>query len=98
MTISVVLCTYNRCQALARALESVAASRLPASVDWEVLVVDNNSNDRTREVVEKFATRHPRRFRYLFESKPGKSNALNAGVNAAQGEILAFMDDDVSVD
>jgi glycosyltransferase involved in cell wall biosynthesis len=98
MTISVVLCTYNRWQVLAKALESVAASHLPASVEWEVLVVDNNSNDRTREVVEEFAERHPRRFRYLFESKPGKSNALNAGVTAAQGEILAFMDDDVSVD
>jgi len=98
MTISVVLCTYNRCQALAKALESVAASHLPASVDWEVLVVDNNSNDRTRDVVEGFAARYPRRFRYLFESKPGKSHALNTGVTAAQGEILAFMDDDVSVD
>jgi glycosyltransferase involved in cell wall biosynthesis len=98
MTISVVLCTYNRCGALRKALESVAASRLPASVDWEVVVVDNNSNDRTREVVEEFAERHPHRFRYLFESTPGKSHALNTGVNAAHGEILAFMDDDVSVD
>jgi glycosyltransferase involved in cell wall biosynthesis len=97
MMISVVLCTYNRCQALAKALESVAASHLPALVDWEVVVVDNNSNDRTRQVVEDFAERHSRRFRYLFESKPGKSNALNAGVTAAQGEILAFMDDDVTV-
>jgi glucosyl-dolichyl phosphate glucuronosyltransferase len=98
MMISVILCTYNRCQALVGALESISASRMPSSIDWEILVVDNNSNDQTRFVVEQFAARHPRRFRYLFEGKPGKSNALNAGVNAARGEVLAFMDDDVAVD
>ena len=44
MDISVVLCTFNRCEELATALQSVAASTLPATVDWEVLVVDNNSS------------------------------------------------------
>lgn len=95
--ITVILCTYNRCQALAEALESVAASKMPRSVEWEVLVVDNNSNDHTRTVVEEIAGRHPKRFRYLFEGKAGKSHALNAGVTAAKGKVLAFMDDDVSV-
>ncbi|HEY4901933.1 MAG TPA: glycosyltransferase family A protein [Candidatus Sulfotelmatobacter sp.] len=98
MMITVVLCTYNRCQALAGALESVAASKVPNSVEWEILVVDNNSNDQTRAVVEGLASRHPGRFRYLFEGNPGKSQALNAGVTAARGEVLAFMDDDVTVD
>ena len=50
MKITVILCTYNRCQNLAQALESIAASKLPESVEWEVLVVDNNSSDQTREV------------------------------------------------
>ncbi|HEY6770490.1 MAG TPA: glycosyltransferase family A protein [Candidatus Sulfotelmatobacter sp.] len=96
--ISVILCTYNRCKSLAAALESVATSRLPASVEWEVVVVDNNSNDQTRVVAEEFAVGYPGRFRYLFEPKPGKSQALNSGVAAARGDVLAFMDDDVSVD
>ena len=51
MKITVILCTYNRCRLLAKALESVAASALPESVDWEVLVVDNNSNDETRQIL-----------------------------------------------
>ena len=51
MNITVILCTYNRCQSLVKALSSVALSRLPESVTWEVLVVDNNSHDRTRDVV-----------------------------------------------
>lgn len=96
--ITVVLCTYNRCNSLAAALESVAVSRLPPSVSWEVFVVDNNSTDQTREVIEGFAFRNPGRFRYSFEPRPGKSNALNSAISNSNARILAFMDDDVQVE
>ena len=98
MNITVILCTYNRCQSLQKALSSVALSRLPESVTWEVLVVDNNSSDQTGDVVSDFCFRYPGRFRYLFESRPGKSYALNSGIAEAQGDIVAFMDDDVTVE
>lgn len=98
MKITVILCTYNRAQSLALALESVAGSVLPGSISWEVLVVDNNSSDNTREVVEEFTRRYPGRFRYLFEPRAGKSHALNSGIRESSGEVLAFMDDDVTVD
>ena len=98
MKISVILCTYNRCQSLAKALESVAAQTLPESVEWEVLVMDNNSCDQTRGVIEDAFRRHPNRFRYLFEPQPGKSYALNAGIREARGDVLAFMDDDVTAE
>jgi glycosyltransferase involved in cell wall biosynthesis len=98
MKITVILCTYNRCQSLKKALESVAISILPTSIEWDVLVVDNNSNDLTRPEVEEFCHRYPGRFRYLFEKQPGKSFALNAAIREARGDVLAFMDDDVTVD
>lgn len=98
MEISVILCTYNRCQSLAKALGSVALSTLPESVDWEVLVVDNNSRDQTREVVEDFCRRYPGHIRYLFEPRQGKSYALNAGIREARGDILAFVDDDATAE
>jgi glucosyl-dolichyl phosphate glucuronosyltransferase len=98
MNVTVILCTYNRCRILATALESVAASTLPSAVAWEVLVVDNNSNDKTRQLVESFCRQYPGRFRYLFEPKAGKSYALNAGIRESRGDVLAFMDDDVSVE
>ena len=98
MKITVILCTYDRCRSLVNALDSVAASKLPELTEWEVLVVDNNSRDQTRVVVEDFSRRYPGRFRYLFEPQPGKSHALNAGIREAQGDVLAFMDDDVTVD
>ena len=98
MDITIVLCTYNRCGFLATALSSAVASVLPESVEWEILVVDNNSKDATREVVEGFYKQYPSRIRYLFEPKQGKSNALNTGIREARGNILAFMDDDVRVE
>jgi glycosyltransferase involved in cell wall biosynthesis len=97
MNITVILCTYNRCRLLPAALESVSASKIPSGIEWEVLIVDNNSTDQTREVVEAFSRHQPGRFRYLFEPHPGKSYALNAGIAAAKGHALAFMDDDVTV-
>src|SRR5690348_15508289 len=96
--ITVIVCTYNRCRDLAGALDGVAASRMPTSVTWEILVVDNNSTDQTREVVEGFDHRYPGRFRYVFEPRPGKSFALNTGIANARGEVLAFVDDDVTVE
>ncbi len=98
MKITVILCTFNRCGSLAKALESAAASVLPDSVTWEILVVDNNSKDQTPEVVEDFSSRYLGRFRYLFEPQPGKSYALNAGIRNSQAEVLAFLDDDVTVE
>ena len=98
ITATVVLCTYNRHRSLANALNSIAASTVPESYEWEVLVVDNNSHDQTRDVIEDFCRRYPGRFRYLFEAQQGKSYALNAGIREARGDILAFTDDDVVVE
>jgi glucosyl-dolichyl phosphate glucuronosyltransferase len=98
MKITVIVCTYNRCGILAKALESVAASELPNSVAWEVLVVDNNSSDQTREVVQNFCARYPGRFRYLFAPRQGLSHARNAGIQEARGDTIAFTDDDLTVE
>jgi glycosyltransferase involved in cell wall biosynthesis len=98
MHVSLVICTYNRCQSLLEVLDSVARSSLPASVEWELLVVDNNSADQTRAIVEQFGALRCPQLRYLFETKQGLSNARNAGIAAAKGRVVAFTDDDVKVD
>src|SRR6267143_2548611 len=92
--ITVVVCTYNRCQTLKKTIESIAAQTLSQSLGWEILVVDNNSTDQTRQVVEDFRRHYPERLRYLFEPQQGVSHARNAGIRHARGEILAFIDDD----
>jgi len=98
MKITIVLCTYNRGQSIAKTLESLAASNLPETTLWEILVVDNNSSDQTQAVVEDFCYRYPDIFRYLREPRQGKTYALNAGIREARGEILVFTDDDVIVE
>jgi glucosyl-dolichyl phosphate glucuronosyltransferase len=97
MDITVIVCTFNRSGLLQTALESIAASEVPPGIAWEIVVADNNSNDGTRRVVEDIIRRHPGRFRYVFEPCPGKSNALNSAIAAAKGDVLAFVDDDITV-
>jgi glucosyl-dolichyl phosphate glucuronosyltransferase len=96
--ITVILCTYNRARSLGETIESVVTQTLPQLLHWELLVVDNNSTDETRQVVESFRRRYPEHVRYLFEPQQGVSHARNTGVRAAQGGIVAFIDDDETAD
>jgi glycosyltransferase involved in cell wall biosynthesis len=96
--ISVIVCTYNRCRTLEKALRDIAKQSLPGSVEWEVLIVDNNSSDQTREIAEQFCHQYPGRFRYVFESQPGQTFARNAGIREAKGDILVFTDDDIAAE
>jgi glucosyl-dolichyl phosphate glucuronosyltransferase len=94
---TVLICTYNRAAYLARTLDSLATMPANPGFTWDLLVVDNNSNDETREVVTSRIARFPVPLRYLFEKRQGKSNALNTGMSAAQAEVIVFTDDDVEV-
>ena len=93
MKFSVVIATYNRAQDLAETLTSLA--QLEVADEWEVIIVDNNSTDNTDEVVTQTAKNFPVPLRYLHEPEQGRSAALNTGIKAALGEIIATTDDDV---
>jgi glucosyl-dolichyl phosphate glucuronosyltransferase len=98
MNITVIVCTYNRCDLLAKALDSIAVQTVPEPFKWEVLVVDNNSSDRTGELVESYCVKDPARFRLVSEQQQGLSHARNTGIRNARGKILAFTDDDICVE
>jgi glucosyl-dolichyl phosphate glucuronosyltransferase len=93
---TVLICTYNRAVLLAETLESVARSRV-SRVSWNVVVVDNNSSDNTREVVARHAVTYPVPLIYLFEARQGKSHALNTGLASTDASLVVFTDDDVQV-
>jgi glycosyltransferase involved in cell wall biosynthesis len=97
MDATVLIATYNRARILGEAIEAMLAQQTPPGLEWELLIVDNNSRDHTRAVVESYvdASRVP--VRYLFESRQGKSHALNTGLGRARGAVVAFTDDDVLV-
>ncbi|MBI2527050.1 MAG: glycosyltransferase [Candidatus Rokubacteria bacterium] len=92
---TVMVCTHNRAPSLRHTLEALAAQRSPVAVDWEIVIVDNNSRDETATVVREFAARAPAPVTYLFEPRQGVSWARNAGVAVGKGEVVAFTDDDV---
>jgi glucosyl-dolichyl phosphate glucuronosyltransferase len=94
---TVLIATYNRADLLDETLQYLARMRVAPQIRWEVIVVDNNSTDRTRPVVEAHIRTFPVSLRYLFEGVQGRSSALNSGIKAAQGRVLVFTDDDVRV-
>ena len=96
MNITVLICTRNRRASLARTLQSIAACDVPAELAWEILVVDNGSEDGTSEEVAGFAGRLP--IRSVREEMPGLSNARNTGVRHARGDHILWTDDDVLVE
>jgi glucosyl-dolichyl phosphate glucuronosyltransferase len=96
--ISVIVCTYNRSNSLSVALDSLTRMHVPRGLAWELVIVDNNSRDGTEEVVKQYQRTAPFEVRYVFESKQGHSHARNRGVEESKGHVLAFTDDDVTVD
>lgn len=97
MDASIIVCTYNRADSLRDTLRALRAQQAAATRSWEVIVVDNNSKDHTRAVVEEAQREwsQSQKLRYEFEAAQGLSHARNHGIAAAQGEVLLFTDDDV---
>jgi glucosyl-dolichyl phosphate glucuronosyltransferase len=97
--ISIIICTYNRGNMLKNVLENIKYQKFPnEKCTWEIILVDNNSNDNTKEIVEQYQKENKIQIKYLFEPQQGKSFALNTGVKASNGDLLAFTDDDVVID
>jgi len=94
---SVVICAYNRAQNVADLLECLLVQEAVQDRPFEIIVVDNNSKDNTKEMIESYISKFQGRLRYFFEPRQGKSFALNLGVGESRGEIVAFTDDDCLV-
>jgi glucosyl-dolichyl phosphate glucuronosyltransferase len=95
MLISVIVCTFNRRESLIRLLNILAHQNLAdGKVDYEIVVVDNNSIDGTQLTVEEFNKIAIKKARYVLEKKQGVSYARNRGMNEAAGNIITFTDDD----
>jgi glucosyl-dolichyl phosphate glucuronosyltransferase len=99
MLISVCVCTYNRAKILAHCLRSIGQLISPRpGCDIEIVVVDNNSNDDTADVVKRLVQEIPFEMRYVFEARQGLSAARNRAIDAARGDYLAFLDDECLVE
>lgn len=95
LKVTVAIPTYNRADFLRQTLAGIAAQQFPRE-HFEVLVIDNNSRDHTRAVVEEFAAARPAP-RYLLEPQQGLDYARNRAIAEARGDIIVFGDDDILV-
>lgn len=98
MQLDVIIPTYNRAALLGRALESLLTADRPQGLDAHVTVVDNRSTDATADVVGSLMARFDGHLHYVYEPKPGRSSALNAGIAATRGDLVGMIDDDEEVD
>jgi len=94
--VTVAICTWNRAKLLEQTLTRMCKLCIPADVEWELLVVNNNCTDDTDQVLLRHRDSLP--LSRLFEPKQGLSNARNCAVAAARGDLLLWTDDDVLVE
>jgi len=92
--VTAIVCTHNRADMLARAIDSLATQSLPDE-QYEILIVDNGSTDNTSELVHERAARLGN-LRYISEPELGLSRARNTGLKQARAAFAAFMDDDAT--
>jgi GT2 family glycosyltransferase len=86
--VSVIVPCYNHARYLPQALHSVLSQTFS---DWEAIIVDDGSTDNTRDIAARFSDP---RVQYKYQENRGLSAARNAGIRAARGQYLAFLDAD----
>ena len=92
-TISVVIPAYNAASTLSKAIESVLNQDIQGN-PLELIIVDDGSTDRTSEIAAHYVRTHPDRIRLIAQKNRGPAAARNAGIAAAAGELIAFLDAD----
>ena len=93
MRFSVIIATKDRAAYLDRAIESFG--KQIGAPDFELIVVDNGSQDATPQVVERARKEQPFEITYVYEERPNRGAARNRGISVAQGYLVLFCDDDV---
>jgi|SaaInlStandDraft_1057018.scaffolds.fasta_scaffold00979_6 glucosyl-dolichyl phosphate glucuronosyltransferase len=96
MGISIVICTFNSSESLERCLNSLIRVK-DMGIDYEIVIIDNNSNDNTKDLVEQFRKLNDRII-YNFFPIQGLAKARNYGIKMSKKEYILFTDDDITFD
>ena len=88
--ISIIMLTYNREEFVGRAIESILSQTYR---DFEYIIVDNGSTDRSGEIAEQYAKKDSR-IRVIHKERGNIGSGRNTGLDAARGDEIAFIDDD----
>lgn len=93
MDLSVVICTYNGATRIGQVLDQLRSQLYTETIAWEIIVIDNNSRDNTKEIVSNYPE-----VRYVFEPEQGLAFARSRAIHEAIGRWTAFLDDDTLPD
>jgi len=88
--ISVIMLTYNRETLVSRAIESILAQSFS---DFEYIIVDNGSSDRSGRIADEYAAKD-NRIKVIHRERGNIGSGRNAGLDAAKGDYITFIDDD----
>jgi glycosyltransferase involved in cell wall biosynthesis len=93
---SVVIPTYNGEKRLPKLLESLRSQLQTESLSWDIIVVDNNSQDNTAKLIQSLQKNWPSNvpLRYILESQQGAAFARQRGLKEADSDLIGFIDDD----
>jgi glycosyltransferase involved in cell wall biosynthesis len=94
-TITIAVCTWNRARLVEQTLHSLTQLEVPPGLNWEVVVINNNSPDNTAAVLESFVSKLP--LRHFLETNQGIAFARNRAALEARGDVVLWTDDDVRV-
>ncbi len=89
--VSVIIDNYNYGRFVADAIESVLKQTCD---DWELIVVDDGSEDDSVKIIKEYADKYPDRIHSVFKENGGQASCFNAGYSIAKGDIIAFLDSD----
>ncbi len=92
--LSIIICTYNRADFLLLTLQSLSLQTLDKN-QYEVLIIDNNSKDKTAFFCQEYIQKNPDiTMKYFLEKEQGLAFARNRGIKESSGNIISFIDDD----
>ena len=92
MDVSVIICTWNNCERLTITLDVISHCIVPSDLTWELVLVNNNSVDETKNITTDYSSKLP--LVYTEEPQQGLSRARNKGIKVATGNLIVFTDDD----
>ena len=91
--VSFIVPAYKAEKTIKRCLDSIV-NQQESGVDFEVIVVDDGSKDKTKEIIEKYPAKQRKLINYFWKKNGGVSDARNYGVKKAKGDYIIFVDSD----
>ena len=94
--ISIILPTYNECKNLPILVEKLKKELNPINIDYELIIIDDNSPDRTWEIAERLEKKSQRVKVIIRKNEKGLATAIRAGIEKSKHPLICIMDTDLS--